>query len=215
MAGGRMYKKGYSKRAVKYGKANKALSIARKNRRMLLASETKYIFKAEDDEDCIVTGEVKALSNVVQGDDNITRDGKKIQVFEWSLDMNMTLGTANADNDLVRVIGVIDKQTNGATYGIAELLQTTSAGNILVSSIFINNKKRFRILFDRTYKLTSGGTEVAHLRYRKKLNLPIQYDANNGNVADLVSNSFSFFIANANANVCTYTYESKISFKDM
>jgi len=88
-----------------------------------------------------------------------------------------------------RVLLVYDKQSNLAAPTILNVLNTISP----TSQKNLDNRKRFRILMDKTFDLGAKATGVGErLTFEKyiKLNTPVQYNtANNGTIADIVSGS--------------------------
>ncbi len=130
------------------------------------------------------------LTNSSQGDTDQTRDGNSIKVVALYGKMLFTQH-ANATSTFVRVVLVHDKQTNQANFSDADLFTDSTALDIIVSALNIDNKYRFHVLLDVTIALSAAGNTAKTLKFYKKLNMPIRYDANAGDITDITSNSLT------------------------
>lgn len=107
---------------------------------------------------------------------------------------------SSATNTQIRCIILIDKQVNQSTFSSSDLLNDTSANDILVSSLNLDNNKRFKILYDRLFWM-SQEKPVAKIRYNKNLNLKIAYDASTSSVADQTQKAlYICFVSNEATN---------------
>lgn len=89
------------------------------------------------------------MSGIAQGDTNTTRDGSSCKVVGFEVAGTLTIN-ASATVSYVRVIILIDSQTNGVAFSSTSLLYTATDVN---SPYNLNNERRFRILFDKLYEL--------------------------------------------------------------
>ncbi len=83
----------------------------------------------------------------------------------------------------------VDHQPNGAIATIADILATTTAQLNISSPLNLENKYRFKILYDRIHQVSISGRQNAHGNFYKKVNFPIRYGGNSGGIADLRTNS--------------------------
>lgn len=140
-----------------------------------------------------------------------------------------TLGDANA---MIRYGIVMDKQTNASQMTTAQLFNNASAGPSTINSFQNpNNFGRFQVLADKRMTIqdlnlagspTSGDlVQQGFMRPFKishtfKTPVKVQFNATNGGtVADIVDNSFHFFIGtNSVAYVPAVAYYSRVSYKE-
>ncbi len=162
---------------------------------------------------------------VVQGNGPNERIGRKITVR--SLEVRGTIQTRSTIvlvefEQRARIVFVLDKQANGAVGSIDEVLNF-GAGTQLDSFRNLENASRYRILYDKTLdmnpQVTAGvasGPQSKNFMFKKKLNIPIEYDqsATDGSLSTQRSNNiFSFaFAENLNADVeISYTFRIRYS----
>ncbi len=116
----------------------------------------------------------------------------------------MVLGTQTnlaVTSEVVRLILYVDKQANGATIAVTDLLETANfhAFNNLA------NSGRFRILMDRTHDLKAPGAagdgvandsteDVQSYVFFKEMNLPIEFSGINGVIGEIRSNNIGVLV---------------------
>lgn len=204
------YKKKYNKkysRMRKYGRyartglqvANTALSVALKTKK-LLNVEHKFLDLSLNSQSVSATGLGNNIVNMAQGDTASTRTGDQIKVtsiqFKYYLNIN-----ASATVSTVRVILVLDRQANGAGINLSQLLQDTTAGLMLMSPLNLDNKYRFKIMYNRIHQMSINGNRAVRGQYFKKHQIKIRYGSNAGTIADLTSrNLILFFISDEATN---------------
>lgn len=115
-----------------------------------------------------VTGTL--LNGVATGTGDFGRIGNTIQLkyVQLRLWFNQTAGVAVSQrNDYVRVIVVYDQQCNGAIPVLATVLQDTSSTGANTANCFsfsnTDTKRRFKMLFDRTFYLPPVGVLTTSL----------------------------------------------------
>lgn len=110
---------------------------------------------------------------------------------------------------------VCDKQTNGVIYTPAQLLAAISNVGTLVSPLNLDNKYRFRVLYDKCFTLSKGGIETRYLKWYREINSKIRYGGNAGDITDLDSVSYSIFVvASEPTNEPSHTRQFRIRFVD-
>jgi hypothetical protein len=100
---------------------------------------------------------------------------------------------------LVRVICVVDYQSNGAAVTATDLLVLDNTSTFSVFAMRnMRNSTRFRTLVDDTFSLHemfTGDTMYAHREYNFKVDIPILFNAqNNVGQANMTENSIRWFI---------------------
>ncbi len=172
-----------------YGDAKKALRLARTVKSML---NVEYNIA-----DTVVTATaspiapaIVQLTNLAQGDSNITRDGNQIKVTHIQLKYFFTIN-ASAVATCCRILLVQDRQTNAGIYTANQLLKDVSVNDNVNSPFEENHRRRFKILYDRVHDLSDNGNQIGRGRKYLKLQIPVRYSANAGTIADLPESSLS------------------------
>ncbi len=191
--------------------------------RTTIAPELKFF-------DTVVAGTALATTGVItspslnivpQGTTESERVGRKMIIKKLNIRFllqfnNNTTQTA----EVVRIIVVLDKQTNKTTFAITDVLELASEGSFNNMA----NKGRFFILFDRyesINKTTNIGTNInehtqAFTFFSKDLNIPIEFDntATTGAVTTQTSNNIAVFALTLNSTEINLGYTARIRFYD-
>ncbi len=158
-----------------------------------------------DIDDAVVsaTGTIAQVTcnEIVQGVTESQRVGRKcvISSINWRFTVALpTTATAANTSDVTRVILYLDKQCNGATATVTNILETAD----YQSFNNLANKNRFQILMDKIVetvaKAGSGRGSTDTLSYAddlkecsfyKKCEIPIEYDATLGAITEIKSNN--------------------------
>lgn len=225
--GKRMYKRngnGYSRKKTVYRGNGNNYKWAQMQRdiRTLKAKTSAMEYKFSDNE----ANQIPVLSGgsiedqifiIFTGDTDQNRDGRKITItsiqirFQIELPSNLNF---NDTKDLVRIICLHDKQANEALPGVAEILVTAD----IQSHRQLDLTHRFRTLMDKTFQVksrsgafngsvTHWGGDIVNYEWYKKLDIPIIYSGDGGDVDDITSNNIILFyiseaqLAGVKANV--------------
>lgn len=169
-----------------------------------------------------------SLNTIGQGDGSTNRNGDKVQVtrLEVSGEINLPTTSTVADmNDYVRLIVYVDKQCNGANATRAAILDKASPYSFYnPDNQPMNNPKRFRILFDKTFNLNASaagynGTSIVSGTVRKPFKLTkdmkvnLQYNGATGVVSEL-NNSNLGMLAISSQGAATINCDIKTHFVD-
>lgn len=197
-----------------YSDASKALTIA-KGLHRLLNVEIKNFDVQQTGVSVSQTAVIIQLTNIPQGDTTVTRDGNQAKMLGVDLNYTITVNdTPTIPRHLIRIMLVVDKQTNQAIYAIGDLLEDSTGLDNLVSPRNLNNKHRFTILYDRLHNL-SIAFSVAHVRKYIKKEVLLRYDASTPSIADLTQNSLSLVqISNGTVNLPTITSFNRVRYVD-
>jgi len=172
-------------------------------------------------------GNLKCLNAITQGDGESSRDGrrciiKSIQVKGFiDADVKSDLADVSSGKK-VRVLLVLDKQTNAAQLNSEDVLK--DAATIDMTSLRnLQYSQRFKVLHDRVYTLTCGaaGTDgantnsmawnTAHFNIFKNVNIPVNYTGTTEDIANIVDNSLHI-IAVASTTGTILCYQSRVRF---
>ncbi len=178
----------------------------------------------------IVTATMESanLNIIPQGNTESERIGRKVVLTRVDIKGVLTLpttATATKTSDIVRLLLVCDKQTNGGTFTGTNLWETDSF------SSFNNlaNSTRFKILKSKIFIFNASagsgrgstdtlsyGDVVKPFKFNVKLNLPIEFDnsATSGVVTTQRSNSLWLVSQSVDANVTMTLATSRVRFID-
>ncbi len=171
-----------------FGDAKKALAVAQGLKR-LLNVEIKNHDVEQTSATITQTPVIIQLSNIPSGDTTITRDGAQCKMVGINLNYFLTVDPT-LPRTVVRIMLVIDRQTNQAVYSNADLLDSTVSQLNIVSPRNLNNLHRFIVLYDKTHMLSLDTPTVAVRKYIKK-DVLLRFDASTPSIADLTQNSLS------------------------
>ena len=218
MPGKKTYKKKYKRPGYRacgkmvYGDASRALSYA-KGLRRLLNIEIKNHDVQQTTVNLGTVPIITQLTNIPQGDTTITRDGAQCKMI--GVDFNyMIQGNTASTIQNVRIMLVVDKQTNQAIYLHTDLLEDITVSDNMITPRNLDNKHRFQVLYDRNHSLGTDSTSVVVRKYIKK-DLLLRYDASTPSIADLTQNSLSLVQwQNDGGNLPSITSFIRIRFVD-
>ncbi len=160
------------------------------------------------------TASIQQITNIPQGDTTITRDGGQVRLTSLDLKYTVKMNTS-ATRSFVRVILVQDKQTNQAIFTLADLLEDATASDNIVSMLNLNNKYRFKILYNEVIEIDDFGTQNKYRHIHKKLDMRLRFDASTPSIADLTSNSLALVFINDEAtNFPTINFFNRVRYID-
>ena len=131
------------------------------------------------------------------------------------VDLNYTLlVNATTPRTSVRIMLVVDRQTNQAIYLSTDLLEDITANDGIVTPRNLDNKHRFIVLYDRVHMLSLSVPTLTVRKYIRK-DLLLRYDASTSAIADLTQNSLSLVsYTNEATNVPSITAFLRVRFVD-
>ncbi len=197
------YKRKYNKKSngrpgyIRCGKmvvsdAAKALQMAK-----YLKTIVNVEFKNHDVQQtaaAVASGGVQVqLSNIAQGDTTITRDGAQCKVVSISLRYTIFMNQS-ATASSMRVWLIQDSQTNQALFTIADFLEDVTVDDAINSPRNLDNKHRFRVLYDKVHNLSITGRQISSHRFYKKLNVKLRFDNAAAAITSLTQNSLSLLV---------------------
>lgn len=213
------YKKKYKKKSSYWrgssflGDAAKALAIAKQVKSLLNVEVKNHDVKFQT---TAITDSamITQLTNIAVGDTTIQRDGSQIKMVGF--DLNYFIGiSGSAASTLVRVMVVLDKQTNQAIYTSADLLADATILDIVISPRNLDNMRRFTVLYDKVHTFTLSGRNVVHVKKYIKKDIIFRYDASTPDITDLTSNSLSMLtVSNEVTNDPTMTFFGRLRYID-
>ncbi len=175
-----------------------------------------------------VISNTSSLVLIGQGVTESTRIGRKcvIRSIGWraQLERQAVSSTGIAASEVIRLIIVQDKQANGAAPTV------TGTGGLLESANFqsfnnLNNKSRFRVLYDKTFTLNTlaaagdgtandSGAVQRSFSFFKDVNIPMEYSGTaNPSVIGEVRTNNVFGIMISESGNSTVALDSKFRFR--
>ncbi len=165
-----------------------------------------------------------SVNEIAQGVTETTRIGRKctIKSINWRFKISLPASTTSAStSDVIRVMLYLDKQANGATAAVADILESAD----FQSFNNLSNKSRFRTIMDRTYDLNvpSGGGDGTTEDYGevtetdtlfKKVNVPIEFNSTAGAITELTSNNFGVLLISA-SGLATFSSKMRLRYSDI
>lgn len=135
---------------------------------------------------------------LAQGDTKSSRSGNSIRLksIRWKAQFKIN---SSAVATYIRCMIVLDKQTNGATFAIADLLEDPTLHNVIVSPRDRDNKNRFSVLHDRVIQLNISGNQTSYFNVYKPLNHIINFDGVTNAIGDVTSNCLYLVICSDEA----------------
>lgn len=153
---------------------------------------------------------------IVQGSGNSSREGDRIKVVRFDMRALITQDVA-IPATFVRIVIFKDTQNLGALPTFNDLLNTTTATQNLVTHFDIQNRSRFKVIYNKAFALTVADKIEIPLHFSKKQNYTIKYKSNTGGVADLNGSGYFFYAWSdqaVTANPPSLTYSIKVSYVD-
>ncbi len=211
----KLFRKGVTKQTFAGRKAFHARRTAASKARVMAGARTSVARSADrelkfhdlDIDDVVVaaggTIAQDSCNLIAQGLTESTRVGRKLNIksilWRWSIIM---AGATNAGltTETLRVILYLDKQANGATAAVTDILESAD----YQSFNNLSNKNRFKTLMDRTYSLSAGGgTNSGAIQFGEvqeedmlfmACDIPIEYSLTTGVIAGIRSNNIGVLL---------------------
>lgn len=143
-------------------------------------------------------GALILLNGLVKGDNLDQRQGRKVFASQISIRLSCNSTTGTGVNQIHRVFIVADRQSNGTAPVITDVLTSITVFGLPN----LDNRLRFRILWDKTYVLSKGDDPNSFVY--ESLFLPLSFNVifnsgNAGTIADLATNSLYLMVIGSEA----------------
>ncbi len=165
-----------------------------------------------------------SINLIPQGVTEITRVGRKCTItsilWHYALILPSTTDVANT-SDVVRMIMYHDKQANGATATVLQILETDN----YQSFRNLTETGRFNILMDKTFAMNTRGLGEAagpitassewtiSASFFKTVNIPIEYNSTLGALTEIRSNNIGILTV-SKSGVCQLDSKIRLRFAD-
>ncbi len=190
----------------------KALAMAKSNRRKInMQMEEKHWPLNTQAITTATIGAVYPLSRIAVGDTDTARDGNKITAKRLRVRIH---SIGDILSRFVRFIIFVDHQQHGADPTVTDVL----INPLYNSNLEIHNKGRFRILMDRTMRLSGVATDYDSYKqmvYDRRLSFPISYISDAGDEPSQGKNCvFLLVISQTIGTANKITYDSLLDYVD-
>lgn len=162
------------------------------------------------------------MFTIAQGTGESDRIGRKVTIRSIRIRMTFTLPKQTdlaLMTDQIRMVLYIDKQANESAASATDIYDV--ATNRIEDFPNLDNKSRFRILWDNTLPMNAfvaGGDTTNdsaalshHVEYYRRLNLPILYNGAGSSITSMQSNVIGFLLSSINAK-CAMTGSCRVRF---
>jgi len=156
------------------------------------------------------TGLFNLLTVISQGDNDTDRQGNSILARSVNINLKYQIN-ASASHTTIRTILFWDKECNGATPTISDILQTTS----VMANYNHNTASQYQILADYRVNLSISGQQETTRRIYRKLQRHVHFDGASGTIGDIQDYAlWLFFVSDEAANTPSVQARSQLLFID-
>ncbi len=162
-----------------------------------------------------------SLVEIAQGDGESNRDGRKViikSIHVKGLCKADATSVPTETGNRIRIVMYQDKQANGATATVADLLEDSDINGFRN----LTNSGRFNFMYDRSYDLNNmagafDGTNdqfgELHLGFsiNKTCEIPVQFSSTTGAITEITSNNIGMMFIDEEGN-STIQYRWRVRF---
>jgi len=132
------------------------------------------------------------LNDIAEGNDIQERKGRKIVMKSLNVKGSArVLATTVAEYGSMKIAAVYDMQANGVAPTAAQIWNDSTTGT--GSTRNLDNRDRFKVLFEKTYSFGPGQNQSIPLEIFKKVSLPVIYKGTTGEIASISTGSLYIF----------------------
>ncbi len=199
-----------------------------RGRRAPAVGELKFHDIDVDDATIAAGGTIQntgSINLIAQGVTESTRVGRKcvIRSIGWRYTLEkVSTTTLTSGDETVRVIMYLDKQCNGATAAVTDILDTDDYH----SFNNLGNSGRFRTLLDRTHTLNNPsltvlagpnyayGTTSVERSFFKKVEIPLEFSSTVGAITEIRSNNIGVLLLSKTGSLVNFNSTIRLRFSD-
>jgi hypothetical protein len=141
-------------------------------------------------------GYYSLLNGIAVGAEPYQRVGRQIQLANFELRCGISQVAGGLQSMPIRVMVVYDKQSNGATFAPAALLDASTGIPNVWKQYNLDNRDRFVILHDETSQvnITTGEGSFPTFHTKGQINLPTIFNATGGGVISSITTGSLYLI---------------------
>ncbi len=188
----------------------KALTLAKRVAGML---NVEYKHKLTSFNAAVDTsGNITQVTDIDQGDTSSTRGGNRIKVKSLYLFGNVRMN-ASATQTQYRILIIQDKHGTGTAPTVDDIIADASAMPYSASTALQDDMRRFNILYDKLYNISSSSNQLLNLKYYKRVDIPVIYRGTSG--TDEGDNQFYVIqISNESTNTPIANWDFRVRYLD-
>lgn len=217
------------RRRASFGANKKGMVVLRSAPRSfrMASSELKFFDTTLSNTNVTTSGVISnsSLCLIPQGTGESTRIGRKCVVKSLHLKGMVTLRQSSNGSqcaDRFRMIVYQDKQANGLTAGVTDILETAT----LDSFRNLSNVGRFNVLSDKVFAMNPSAAEgnaavnicerIYNLSLNKTCNIPLEFSGITGALTELRSNNIGVLVIASETviNVSQVRYTVRVRYSD-
>lgn len=158
------------------------------------------------------SGVTELMSGLSMGDGEDQRDGDQIKLTSIRIKGAVAINSS-ANNSIARMMLICDRHCNGVLPGVTDILQSATYYD------FPNrdNKRRFWIMWDKSWNLTTDGREIVPFEYYRafKKGLKVRYTGTAGTITGAKENNlFLLYISSEATNTPSIDGKWRIRYID-
>lgn len=195
------------------------------NRGLQLApGEFKSIDLSSSADTIDTTGSVTLLNGCARGNDINQREGREITMKSIQIRGAVSANAQATNDQWARVMIVYDRQTNGTAPAVTDVISSSG----ICGMRNLENRKRFKILMDRTYVINANYTGAAtiysacnnhhFLEYYRKLDHPVVFNSGSAGAVSDISTGSLYMIrigsVTAGTAAAAITFCSRVRYQD-
>lgn len=164
-----------------------------------------------------------SVCEIANGSGESERGGRKITLKSIHIRYVAKIpatATSTLTDDGLRLVVFLDRQANGATATVTDILET--AGYLSYNNL--SNKSRFRVLYDEYTDIsaTSGagngttnlyGEHAVTKQWHYRCNIPIEFSSTTGAISEIRSNNVGVLVISDNGTIQA-KWTSRVRFTD-
>lgn len=105
------------------------------------------------------------VNGVGQGTDDTQRIGRRYTNVSIQMRYNISVNSTTATSAVARVMLVQDRQVNGALPSLTDILALSSD----IAPMNLNNRDRFKVLYDQEHTVQPQGPQIEYCKMYKKI----------------------------------------------
>lgn len=127
------------------------------------------------------------------------RNGTTISVR--AIEMRLSFVVASVDGtNFMRMMVLYDKQSNATPVTVADIIKDSGAGNFLSMKNY-ENRKRFRVLKDKVYRLDTSGPNTLYTHWYKSFKSPLSVIYSEGDATTVIKNNIILLLVSDSTTI--------------
>lgn len=163
---------------------------------------------------------LNSVHKIAQDTTENGRIGRKctVKAIHWKFQIRLLENSASQSDDSVRLIMYLDRQCNGASAGVMQIMADSAN---FQSFYALENQDRFAILYDKMYSINGTGERslgdkilgrVINGEFNKRCNINVEFNGTTGAITEIRSANVGIMVISENGH-CDITSTIRVRFK--